>query len=133
MGVSRQALIITALALAACSGEVSRDATGSTPESADAAATAVPSFGDAGPTMAIPVACLRCAANDACGGPQYACVASKGAPFCAAGCSKDGFCNAEQTCTWVVDPAGERWRACLSSGDPCGEPLATPRRAVRTR
>jgi hypothetical protein len=116
--------VALALVGVACGGQVSAEATTAPePESVlpDDAGSGVPSFGDSGPTMEVPVACVPCAADDACGGPQYACVASLGRPFCAAGCSKDGFCDPEQTCTWVVDPAGQRWRACLAKGNPCGD------------
>ena len=124
----RRALLLAALGLVACGGEVAQESRSATDLGQDAGAGAsVPSFGDAGPTMAIPVACTPCAANDACGGPQYACVASAGPAFCAPGCSKDGFCNPDQTCTWVEDPAGQRWRACLSGANPCGAGLDVPR------
>jgi hypothetical protein len=113
-----------AVVAVACGGRVSPDA--AAPEDAG---TPVPRFGDTGPTTEVPVACEPCAADDDCDGPQYACVASMGAPFCAPGCSKDGFCNPEQTCTWVVDPAGQRWRACIAGPDPCVGMVEGPRRA----
>ena len=79
------------------------------------------SFGETDATDLPPVHCVSCTADDQCGGPQYACVArAAGGGYCMAGCSKDGFCLAGQTCTWVKDPQGLDWRACLPSNDDCG-------------
>jgi hypothetical protein len=133
--MSRGALAFVAvpLALAACGA--TGDLAPGGPESSQAAtAPTTPSFGTGGPNESAlpPVACEPCDANAACGGPQAACVASQGAPFCAPGCSKDGFCTPDRTCTWVTDPAGLRWRACLPQRDPCGESIETPR-PVRPR
>lgn len=81
---------------------------------------ATPSFGVADAYVLPPVPCVPCTADDQCGGPQYACVARpEGGGYCMAGCSKDGFCLAGQTCTWVKDPGGRDWRACLPSNDDC--------------
>ena len=123
----RGALPLFLVALAACGGRVSPDeqaastsGDASSPPSS-AASSSVPSFGSGGPTDPVPLACAPCTASRDCGPSQHGCVASMGAPFCAAGCSKDGFCDAAQTCTTVFDPDGVRWRACLApQGDPCG-------------
>lgn len=109
---------LVASALIACGGKLAlvEEAAGS----ADAGAT-TPSFGMADAYALPPVHCAPCTADDECGGPQYACVApAAGGGYCMAGCSKDGFCLAGQTCTWVKDPLGHDWRACLPSNDDCG-------------
>lgn len=109
------ALFIGALG-AACGGRI---ATVDVPPASDAGAT--PSFGETDATDLVPVRCVPCATDDQCGGPQYACVARvAGGGYCMAGCSKDGFCLAGQACTWVKDPQGRNWRACLPSNDDCG-------------
>jgi hypothetical protein len=116
---------LTAL-VAACAGQVAPDSRPA-PDPTDAATSTVPSFGDDGPTDPVPLTCTPCTASSDCGGPQFGCVVSMGAPFCAAGCSKDGFCEAAQTCTWVRDPVGQPWRACLAmTGDPCASGSSRP-------
>jgi hypothetical protein len=117
------AVVLAASAAVACGGAVAVDESAVPP--ADAGAPSVPTFGDAGITTRAPVACEPCATSAACGG-QAACVASAGAPFCAPGCSKDGFCPSDRTCTWVRDPAGQTWHACLPDGDPCGPRVLRP-------
>ena len=89
------------------------------PPSSDASTT--PSFGTTDAYALPPVHCVPCTADDQCGGPQHACVArDAGGGYCMSGCSKDGFCLPGQTCTWVKDPLGRDWRACLPSNDDCG-------------
>jgi len=115
----RSALVV--LALGACGGVIQVDP--APPVVEDAGDASVPSFGDAGESHPVLAVCERCTSNAECGGPQYACVASEGAPFCSAGCAKDGYCLPHQSCTWVTDPEGKSWRACLdqgAQGDPCG-------------
>ncbi len=116
--------------VAACGGQVSVDSTpAGTPDAAASDAPGVPSFGTSGPTHIVPLTCVPCTANDQCGDLQHGCVASPEGSYCAAGCSKDGFCEAAQQCTWVKEPEGIPWRACLSpAGDPCahGRPVAAP-------
>jgi hypothetical protein len=121
--MNRVRIVLAALSIAGCGGMTAAEASGDDAQ----APPAVPSFGDAGGTMRAPVACEPCAANDACGGPQAACVASLGPAFCAPGCSKDGFCASDRTCTWVSDPTGRPWRACLPAHDPCGPLHVAPR------
>jgi hypothetical protein len=116
------ASLLCGAALAACGGALAPEERA--PEG-DAGA-AVPSFGEAGITQRAPVACQPCAANAACG-PQAACVVptaggSAAAPYCAPGCSKDGFCPSDRVCTWVSDPDGRPWHACLPVVDPCAVP-----------
>jgi hypothetical protein len=118
-------VLVVASSALACGGVTAIDESAAPPGDA-AAPPAVPSFGDAGITTRAPVACEPCADDAACGG-QAACVASEGAAFCAPGCSKDGFCPSDRTCTWVRDPAGQTWRACLPDGDPCGPRVLRPR------
>lgn len=112
----------------ACGGQVSPDSRpgGAATDASPPDAYAVPSFGTSGPTAYVPLACVPCTANDQCGDHQHGCVASPEGSYCAAGCSKDGFCEAAQACTWVTEPEGVAWRACLSpAGNPCahGTPL----------
>jgi hypothetical protein len=83
------------------------------------AAPSVPSFSDEVPTRLVAPPCTRCEADDECGGPDHACVALGSAGFCAPGCSKDGFCTPDRVCTWVNDPAGRPWRACLPRVSAC--------------
>jgi hypothetical protein len=119
--------VLAALSLAGCGGMTASEASPS-PDDAAAPPPSVPSFGDGGITQRAPVVCQPCAANDACGGLQAACVASMGPAFCAPGCSKDGFCASDRTCTWVRDLGGQPWRACLpAGGDPCGPLHVAPR------
>lgn len=109
---------LLASALVACGGKLAP--LGDAPGATDAGG-ATPSFGVVDAYALPPVHCVPCTADDQCGGPQYACVArAAGGGYCMAGCSKDGFCLAGQICTWVKDPAGRDWRACLPSNDDCG-------------
>jgi hypothetical protein len=108
---------LVASALVACGGKLAPLEEAAGP--GDAGTTR--SFGVADAYALPPVHCVACAADDECGGPQYACVArAAGGGYCLAGCSKDGFCLAGQTCAWVKDPIGRDWRACLPSNDDCG-------------
>jgi hypothetical protein len=119
--------VFLATSLAACGGSTALDESAASRTDAGAEAPpTVPSFGDAGVTIHAPVACEPCDGNAVCGG-QAACVASEGANFCAPGCSKDGFCPSDRTCTWVRDPGGQPWRACLPYVDPCGPRILWPR------
>lgn len=118
-------MVLGACALAACGGVTAADEPAASRLDAGEP-PGVPSFGDAGVTMHAPVACERCSTNAECGG-QAACVASVGAAFCAPGCSKDGFCPSDRTCSWVHGPDGQTWRACLPDHDPCGPILVMPR------
>jgi len=109
---------LVAGAVIACGGKL---APFDDPPGATDAGGATPSFGVVDAYVLPPVHCVPCTADDQCGGPQYACVArASGGGYCMAGCSKDGFCLAGQTCTWVEDPLGRDWRACLPSNDDCG-------------
>lgn len=81
--------------------------------------SSVPSFGDEAPTSLVAPPCTRCDADNECGGLDHACVALGSAGFCAPGCSKDGFCTPDRMCTWVNDPAGQPWRACLPRVSAC--------------
>jgi hypothetical protein len=116
-------VLLAASSVVACGGITAIDESAASRE--DAGGAPVPSFGDAGVTIRAPVACEPCDGNAVCGG-QAACVASEGAPFCAPGCSKEGFCASDRTCTWVRDPGGQTWRACLPSADPCGPHVTRP-------
>ncbi len=109
---------LVAGALVACGGKLAPvDESSGTSD----AGAATPSFGMVDAYALPPVHCVACTADDQCGGPQYACVAREaGVGYCMAGCSKDGLCFAGQTCTWVEDPLGRDWRACLPSNDDCG-------------
>jgi hypothetical protein len=114
---------VLAALVVGCGGSLAPEASAPEPD-AGSASPGVPSFGDAAVTLRAPVACVACDRNDACG-PQAACVVpASGAAYCAPGCSKDGFCPSDRTCTWVSDPAGASWHACLPASDPCAPPVA---------
>jgi hypothetical protein len=74
-----------------------------------------------------PPVCTPCDADDECGGLQYGCVAGDFGGYCAPGCTKEGFCRPDQVCTWVHDPRGQLWHACLPAGGSCTMP---PERAA---
>lgn len=100
--------------LVACGGKIA------TVEEPPSDAGTTPSFGTVDAYALAPVHCVSCATSRDCG-PQHGCVAREaGGGYCMAGCSKDGFCLPGQTCTYVNDPAGRPWRACLPSNDDCG-------------
>jgi hypothetical protein len=114
--------------LLACGGSISPEASEQTPEARSdgsgaapgaVATPSVPSFGDEAPAARVAPPCTRCDADDQCGGADHACVALGSAGFCAPGCSKDGFCTPDRVCTWVNDPAGQPWRACLPRVSEC--------------
>jgi hypothetical protein len=109
-------ILLWGVAISACGGILA------TPDDAETVADAqAPSlFGD--PDVAVvhaAVACVPCRASRDCDSPQVGCVASEGSLYCAPGCSKEGFCAADRTCTWVSDPAGVTWHACLPYANPC--------------
>jgi hypothetical protein len=110
------ASLVWGVSIAACGGIVAA------PDEAQVVADAqAPSLlGDRDAAVVhLPVPCLSCSVSRDCGSPQIGCVASEGAPYCAPGCSKEGFCTADRTCTWVADPAGVTWHACLPYANPC--------------
>ena len=116
------ALALAVALLPACGGALAPEETAPAAD-AGTAPPGVPSFGDAAVTLRAPVTCEPCDGNAACG-PQAACVApASGAAYCAPGCSKDGFCPSDRTCTWVSDPDGKPWHACLPASDPCAPPV----------
>jgi hypothetical protein len=81
-----------------------------------------PSFPTSAAVPPAPPQCRPCEADDECGGLEYACVAGDRGGFCAPGCTKEGFCRPDQVCTWVHDPRGQLWHACLPAGGPCTMP-----------
>jgi len=70
-------------------------------------------FGDGG---APPTFCEACRTRADCP-PSEWCVppaAGDGPGYCAPGCSKEGFCAADEVCASVPGAAGgDAWRACL--------------------
>jgi hypothetical protein len=82
-----------------------------------------PAFPTSAAVPPAPPVCQPCDADDECGGLQVSCVAGDHGGFCAPGCTKEGFCRPDQVCTWVHDPRGQLWHACLPAGGPCTMPI----------
>jgi hypothetical protein len=120
--------LLAASALLACGAAT--DLEGSAPSGdADpgpaARSSQPPSFPTSAAVAPPPPVCQRCDADDECGGLDHDCVAGDHGGFCAPGCTKEGFCRPDQVCTWVHDPRGQLWHACLPAGGPCTMPIDT--------
>jgi hypothetical protein len=115
-----------AVALFACGGT---DATSVGSESL-AGPGAPPFASDPLPTAtppAPPAVCTVCTETADCG-IDAVCVAFTRGTFCAAECTKEGFCPAGQRC----ESGGAFGRACVRNDAACGEPRA-PRLGATTR
>jgi hypothetical protein len=116
-------LLVAPAALVACgaAADLDDDAVASSAPSSESAPPTAPFIvafagGDASPT---PPACTFCTADDECGAGG-ACVAGvDGTGFCAPGCSKEGFGTPDRACSWVTDPVGHAWAACLARAGEC--------------
>ena len=101
--VAIAALVVTALALAACATGPLGDRGGG---------------GDTGGSGGAGAACKPCLQDSDCG--SGVCAQFDGDMFCAAACPNGDECGADETCSTTTTAAGDQTSACLPKAGTCG-------------